>query len=159
MLKSFLLVSAVVLVLFAPMGAPAQAGTKGAPAKGASPDAEKAKKIYSMDCALCHGETGDGKTDLAKDMQLTLTDWTDPKTLAGKKDEDLFKIIRNGKDKMPPEDAGRAKDGEVQALIVYIRTFSKNGPAAPTVAPAAAPAAAPADTPAPPPSATPAPSN
>ena len=35
-----------------------------------------------MDCALCHGDNGDGKTDVAKDMGLTLVDWTDPKTLS-----------------------------------------------------------------------------
>ena len=39
----------------------------------------KAKKLYAMDCALCHGASGDGKTDLAKDMQLTMIDWTDSK--------------------------------------------------------------------------------
>ncbi len=142
MSKRFLFVSVVALVLFAPMGASAQAGAragaKAAPAKPGTDETAKAKQIYSIDCALCHGATGDGKTDLAKDMQLTLIDWTDPKSLAGMSDQDLFKIIRNGKDKMPPEDAGRAKDNEVQALVVYIRTFSKNGPA-----PAAAPAAAP----------------
>lgn len=143
MLKPFLLVSAVALVLIAPMGAPAQAKSSSAKA---SPELDKAKKIYAMDCALCHGDTGDGKTSIATDMQLTLSDWTDPKTLADKKDADLFKIIRNGKDKMPPEDTSRAKDDEVQALVQYIRTFAKNAPAtpAPAAAPAAPPAAAPA---------------
>ena len=50
------------------------------------------------------GITAMAKSDLATSMQLTLDDWTDPKTLAAKSDQDLFKIIRNGKDKMPPED-------------------------------------------------------
>ncbi len=139
MLKPFLFISAVAVVLSAPTAASAQA----AGAKSAGGETEKAKKIYSMDCALCHGATGDGKTDLAKDMQLTMSDWTDPKSLSDKKDDDLFKMIRKGDDKMPPEDTGRAKDDEVKALIVYIRTFSKNAPP-PTAAPAAAPAATPA---------------
>jgi mono/diheme cytochrome c family protein len=143
MLKPFLLVSTVALVVLAPLGSSAQAGSKAA-SKAATAETDRAKKIYAMDCALCHGDTGDGKTDLAKDMQLTLSDWTDPKSLADKKDQDLFKIIRNGKDKMPPEDPGRAKDDEVQALVNYIRTFAKNAPAAPAAAPAPAPAAAPA---------------
>ncbi len=139
MLKPFLFISAVAVVLSAPMSASAQA----AGAKPAGGETEKAKKIYSMDCALCHGATGDGKTDLAKDMQLTMADWTDPKSLADKKDDDLFKMIRKGDEKMPPEDATRAKDDEIKALIVYIRTFSKNAPP-PAAAPAAAPEAAPA---------------
>ena len=76
-----------------------------------------------------------------KDMSLTMPDWTDPKTLAGKSDKDLYDITRKGKDKMPPEDASRAKDADVWGLVTYIRGFSKghvDAPAAPA-APAAAP--------------------
>jgi mono/diheme cytochrome c family protein len=148
MLKPFLLVSAVALVVLAlvvsPAGAPAQAGGAKAAAKSTAPDSQaKAKKIYAMDCALCHGDNGDGKTDLAKDMQLTLADWTDPKSLADKPDQALFGIIRNGKGKMPAEETGRAKDDEVRGLIEYIRTFSKNAPATPAATPAAPAPAAP----------------
>ena len=91
----------------------------------------RAKEIYTVDCALCHGETGDGKTDLAKDMQLSLKDWTDPKSLADKSDADLFKMIRSGNDKMPPEPDGRAKDDEVKNLVLYIRSMAKQQPVAP----------------------------
>ena len=83
-----------------------------------------------MDCALCHGENGNGKTDLATAMQMTLDDWTDPKTLANKTDQELFTIIRNGKEKMPAEVEGRAKDHEVWNLILYIRGFAGKEPAA-----------------------------
>ena len=107
MLKPVILVFAIALIVFAPVVASAQAGSKN---PGKSDAQTKAKKVYAMDCALCHGDNGDGKTDLAKDMQLTLIDWTDPKSLSGKQDQDLFNIIRNGKDKMPPEDKGRADD-------------------------------------------------
>jgi mono/diheme cytochrome c family protein len=83
-----------------------------------------------MDCAMCHGDNGNGKTDIATSMELTIADWTDPKTLAGKEDGELFNIIRNGKDKMPPESDGRATNTEVWNLIIYIRTFSKSQPQA-----------------------------
>jgi mono/diheme cytochrome c family protein len=82
--------------------------------------------MYTFDCEMCHGANGSGKTDLAKDMQLTLTDWSDPKTLAGKSDGDIFDIIRKGKGKMPPEEAARAKDDDVWNLVIYIRALSKN---------------------------------
>ncbi len=129
--------------------------TTPAPAAGqknpVKPTAEKsqarAKEIYGADCALCHGDNGNGKTDLAKDMGLTLKDWSNPKTLADRPDQDLFNIIRNGKGKMPAEEAGRAKDDEVGNLIIYIRSLYKLPPA-----PAPAPAVAPTDAPAPPPS-------
>jgi mono/diheme cytochrome c family protein len=106
------------------------------PVKPTSQTRARAKEIYSVDCALCHGENGNGKTDVAKGMGLSLGDWTDHKTLAAKPDGELFNIIRNGKGKMPSEAQGRAKDFEVWSLIQYIRSMpSKEEPAA---APAAA---------------------
>lgn len=140
MVKRLLLLPAVLLFGFAATLAPtwAQAGAQ-ALSKTNGEIPAHVKTIYTVDCAMCHGATGDGKTDLAKDMNLTLGDLTDPKTLEGKSDQDLFALIRKGKDKMPPEEENRAKDAEIHTLIQYIRSFSKNG-----VTPAATPAPAPA---------------
>ncbi|HWT65543.1 MAG TPA: cytochrome c [Terracidiphilus sp.] len=139
MLKPFSLLSVVALFAVAPfvLVSPAAQEPK-ATAKASSQLQEKAKTLYKMDCALCHNANGDGKTDIAKDMSLNLDDWSDPKTLASKSDEALFDIIRHGKGKMPAEDAGRAKDDEVKALIQYIRSLAGAAPAAAPVAPAGA---------------------
>ncbi|MGA2278113.1 MAG: cytochrome c [Terracidiphilus sp.] len=144
MLKPLLFVSAVMLLgvsaspALAPMPqeapSPAASGAKN-PVKPTEKSRARAKELYTQDCAICHGDTGNGKTDLATDMQLTIGDWTDSKTLAGKTDDDLFKSIRDGKGKMPPEVEGRASDNEVWNLILYIREMAKQPPAA---APAAA---------------------
>lgn len=140
MLKPFLLFSAVVLFVITPTPTPtfasgptAQEATPPStnPVKPTGASQEKAKKLYAMDCAICHGDNGNGKTDLATSMNVTLADWTDPKALASLSDQQLFDIIRKGKDKMPPEDASRAKNDEVWGLITYIRNFSKGQPAAP----------------------------
>lgn len=141
--KPLLLLPAVVLVVLGAASSASAAPQEGA--KGAKPAAISArvKELYKIDCALCHNENGDGKTDLAKGMNLTLTDFTDPKTLDGKTDDQLFDLIRKGKDKMPGEDGARAKDPEIKGLIEYIRGFSKNAPA-PT--PASTPAPAPPST-------------
>jgi mono/diheme cytochrome c family protein len=148
MLKPLLAVSAVVLFGIAassasgPMAQDATpAATSGAknPVKPTEKSQARAKELYGQDCAICHGETGNGKTDLAKDMGLKLDDWSDPKTLDARSDGDLFKVIRDGKDKMPSETSGRAKDEEVWNLVIYIRGLSKGQPAA---APAAEPAPA-----------------
>jgi mono/diheme cytochrome c family protein len=153
MLKSFLLVFAGALLVVggsplsgrgqqqpAPAPAPAPALTQpptatpapAAPVKNpVKPTAEsqaKAKSIYRIDCAMCHGDNGNGKTDLTTAMQLALDDWTDPKTLAGKEDWELFNIIRVGKGKMPPEGDGRATDTDVWNLIIYIRSLAKSQP-------------------------------
>jgi mono/diheme cytochrome c family protein len=143
MLKSYLLLSAAILFTFtptptmgrmpqeaAPAPAPAASGAKN-PVKPTAESQAKAKKLYDVDCAMCHAANGNGQTDLAKDMELKLTDWTDPKTLASKQDSDLFDLIRKGKDKMPSEAEGRASNNEIWNLILYIRGMSKPQPLAP----------------------------
>ena len=152
MLKPLLLLPAVVFLAIGAASNPSPAPQEGTAAKGSKPASgnpamARAKQIYNFDCAICHGPNGNGKTDLAKDMQLTLTDFTDPKTFEGKTDDQLFDFLRKGKDKMPPEDPGRAKNDELKALVQYIRTFSKDQPAA-------QPASAPAPESAPPPAST-----
>jgi thiosulfate dehydrogenase len=122
------------------------AGTAKNHAKITAETQAKAKKLYAVDCAMCHGDNGNGQTDLAKDMGLKLDDWSDAKTLAGKTDEDLFAFIRKGKDKMPSEDPNRAKDDEVWNLVVYIRSMPsmpKEAAPAPDAAPASDAAPAP----------------
>jgi len=158
MLKPFLLFSAAVLFALAPLPASARPPQEAAPApasknpvKPTAQSQEKAKSVYRMDCALCHGDDGNGKTDVGKSMELVMADWTDPKTLAGKSDQELFDKIPKGSDKMPPEDVGRAKNDEVWNLVIYIRGMAKDQRAAtPAAAPApdAPPAAPPADKPA-----------
>jgi mono/diheme cytochrome c family protein len=139
MLKPFLFASAVVLFgitassALAPTPQDAASGQKN-PVKATEKSQARAKEIYAVDCALCHGDNGNGKTDLADAMQVKLGDWTDPKTLANRPDAELFSIIRNGKGKMPSEIEGRAKDTEVWNLILYIRAMAKQEPAAPPAA-------------------------
>ena len=155
MLKSSVLLFAVALlvVMCLPFASRNPQAAAPAPAQSAVPPSGKnpvkptadsqahAKMLFARDCALCHGDNGNGKNT----MNLTLDDWTNPNTLAGKSDSELFAIIRNGKgDNMPAEDVGRANDTEVWNLIIYIRSLSKNQPPGPIPPPAPAPAPAPA---------------
>jgi cytochrome c5 len=143
MLRPMLLLPAVVLLVFGAASTSSAAPQEGAKSAKPTPITPRVKELYKIDCALCHNENGDGKTDLAKGMELTLNDFTDPKTLQGMTDDQLFDLIRKGKDKMPGEDSSRAKNDEIKGLIEYVRSFSKNAPAAtPASTPTPAPAAA-----------------
>ncbi|HWG20668.1 MAG TPA: cytochrome c [Terracidiphilus sp.] len=156
MVKLLLLLPAVLVLAYFPVSAGSPAPQKtSATAQKTSTTTEKSgevparvKQIYKIDCAMCHGDTGDGKTDLAKDMSLTLSDFNDPRTFEGKSDQQIFEMIRKGKDKMPPEDAPRATDEQTRGLVQYIRTFAKEHPAPPAAAPATAPETTPAPAPA-----------
>ena len=136
MLKSFLLLSAASLFFVSPAlmrasgsqdAAPAPAASHAGaqnPVKATAESQAKAKGLYSIDCAMCHGDNGNGQTDLTKSMSLNMVDFSDAKVMSAKTDGDLFDIIRNGKDKMPPEASGRANDNMVWNLIHYIRKMS-----------------------------------
>jgi mono/diheme cytochrome c family protein len=94
------------------------------PVKPTPESQARAKKIYGYDCAMCHGANGDGKGDLVKDMKLTLKDYTNPASLKGMSDGELFTILKDGKGTMPGE-AGRAKDEDLWNMVILVRSFSK----------------------------------
>ena len=124
MLRPMTLLTAVALLLFMPAPKPMAQDAAKNPVKATAASQADAKRLYNQDCAMCHGDNGNGQTELAKDMGLKRGDWSDAKTLAGRDDQELFNAIRNGKDKMPPEAEGRAKNDQVWNLILYIRKFS-----------------------------------
>jgi mono/diheme cytochrome c family protein len=94
------------------------------PVKPTPESLARARKIYGYDCAMCHGANGDGKGDLVKDMKLTLKDYTDPTSLKGMSDGELFAIIKDGKGTMPGE-GDRAKPEDLWNMVILTRSFSK----------------------------------
>jgi mono/diheme cytochrome c family protein len=104
--------------------APAAAAPAVNPVKPTAESQAKAKKMYGYDCAMCHGEKGDGKGDLVADMKLTLKDYSDPATLKDLSDGDIFNIIKNGKGQMTGE-GDRAKPDDIWNLVIYVRSFAK----------------------------------
>jgi mono/diheme cytochrome c family protein len=132
MLKPLLVLPAVLVMasFTSPVGSPVPQKNKSAAAETEKAPAISArvKEVYKFDCAMCHGDNGDGKTDLGQSMGVT-SNFSDPKFFEGKTDQQIFDAIRKGKDKMPPEDAPRATDDQVRGLVLYIRTFAKDKPA------------------------------
>jgi mono/diheme cytochrome c family protein len=86
--------------------------------------------MYGFDCALCHGKDGDGKGDLAADMNLKLADYRDSAALKDMTDGEMFYIIKNGKGQMTGE-ADRVKADEIWNLVNYVRSLGRKGAAAP----------------------------
>jgi len=126
--RSRLKIASIALVLFVfacVLGAqlPANAQDKTNPVKPSPESLAKGKKVYRVDCAMCHGENGDGKGDMAADMK-NVTDFTNPDVQKNSTDGQWFQIIRKGKGEMPPE-GDRAKDDDVWNVVNYIRAFAK----------------------------------
>lgn len=104
---------------------PAEAARMVNPVKPTPESLAHARKIYSYDCAICHGANGDGKGDMVADLKLKMKDYTDPTALNNLTDGELFYIIRNGKGQMPAEEAARAKPEDVWNMVVLVRSFAK----------------------------------
>jgi mono/diheme cytochrome c family protein len=93
------------------------------PVKATAESLARGKKYYGYDCAMCHGDNGNGKGEVAVSEKLTVRDWTNPATLQGKTDGELFSIIKNGKGKMPPE-GDRVKATELWNMVNYVRSLA-----------------------------------
>lgn len=102
---------------------PPEFATKVNPVKPTAESQARAKKMYGWDCAMCHGENGDGKGDVAVDQKLTLRDYRDPASLKGMSDGEIFYIIQHGVGQMPAE-GDRAKPDEIWNMVIYLRKLA-----------------------------------
>jgi mono/diheme cytochrome c family protein len=103
---------------------PVQAVKQPNPVKSAPESIARAKKWWTLDCAMCHGKDGGGQGETAKDMKLTIADFTDPATLKDRTDGEIFYVIKNGHEDMPPE-GQRVKTEENWDLVNYVRFLAK----------------------------------
>jgi mono/diheme cytochrome c family protein len=81
----------------------------------------RVKKLYGWDCAMCHGDNGDGKGEMAAEQKLPVADFR--ASLAKMSDGEIFYIIQTGKGKMPPE-GDRAKPDEIWNMVTMLRKMS-----------------------------------
>ena len=103
---------------------PAEAASMANPVKPTPESQAHARKMYGYDCAMCHGDKGDGKGELALDQKLALKNYTDPAALKGLTDGELFYIIKNGKGQMPG-DGDRGKPDDIWNMVILVRSFGK----------------------------------
>ena len=103
---------------------PVEATKQPNPVKATPESIARAKKWWTLDCAMCHGKDGDGKGETAKDMKLAIADFTDPATLKDRTDGEIFYIIKNGHKDMPPE-GQRVKTEQNWDLVNYVRSLAK----------------------------------
>jgi cytochrome c6 len=77
--------------------------------------------IYKAKCAMCHGAAGLGDSPAGK--ALKAASFKDP-AIVKASDADLFAAVKNGKNKMPPNN-GKLTDAQIKTVIAYVRTLQK----------------------------------
>jgi len=103
---------------------PAEEAQRANPVKPTEASVAAGARFYSSQCAMCHGKDGDGKGDLAEQMELKLPDYRKPESLGKFTDGELFYILTKGMGKMPPE-GDRTPDEKKWNVINYLRSLSK----------------------------------
>lgn len=98
------------------------------PMKFTTNSVARGKRVYDTQCAMCHGDTGMGDGDVAKDIGAKPPNFTDPATLRERSDGELFAIIGEGSGLMPAQ-GERMKDYHKWDAINYLRALSGRVPA------------------------------
>lgn len=76
---------------------------------------------FKAKCQMCHGADGLGNTPVGK--MAKIVSLKDP-TVISATDADLIAVVKNGKNKMPPNN-GKLTDDQIIAVVAYIRTLQK----------------------------------
>jgi mono/diheme cytochrome c family protein len=85
--------------------------------------ADAGKAVYDKSCASCHGPDGTGNPAMTKvfgEKELNIA----TKEVAGKKDDELLKVIVDGKGKMPAAGKTLSKTDQ-KAVVEHVRSLAK----------------------------------
>lgn len=86
-------------------------------------DIAAGQQIFQTNCAICHGPGGQGDGPTAESLDTSPADFTDHEFMRTRSNQDLFKVITNGKIPMPSWEAALDEDQRWQ-VITYLRAFS-----------------------------------
>jgi mono/diheme cytochrome c family protein len=84
-------------------------------------DAETGKAIFGKKCASCHGKDGSGNPKMAKMLKVELA--VNTESVAGMSDDDLTKLLTEGRGKKKPVKG--LSDDDMKNVIAYVRTLKK----------------------------------
>lgn len=101
---------------------PAEAKNMVNPVKPTAESLTLGKKYYGYDCAMCHGETGNGKGDV--DTGQKLPDFTSAAAMKEFSDGEMFCALKTGHGHMPKENI-RQTPNELWNLINYVHSLAK----------------------------------
>jgi high-affinity iron transporter len=85
-------------------------------------DSAAGEVAYQGNCSVCHGKAADGKGAAAMAMNPKPTDFTDATWWAGKTDDEVEAIIKNGKPSSPMNGFAFLGDAEIANIIAFLKT-------------------------------------
>ena len=91
---------------------------------------ETAADNYRTYCTQCHGRDANGKGINIRDMSVQPRDHTDAKSMSGRSDDTIFKVIKEGgpsidKSVLMPPWGDTFTDDEIHDLVAHLRMLCK----------------------------------
>lgn len=107
----------------APYVIPPQIAHESNPVKPTPAGMATARRFWGYDCAMCHGDNGDGHGGMASSLKTPMLDFRTPGALSKYSDGELFYIISHGKGEMPGETGRQSVDG-IWNMVTLVRQMS-----------------------------------
>ena len=85
-------------------------------------DAKAGQAVYDKSCKSCHGADGAANPAVAKMMKVEMKDLKSPEVQA-MSDDELRKIVTDGKGKMKPVKSVVGKD--IDNVVAYVQAFHR----------------------------------
>ncbi len=82
------------------------------------------KALYGSLCATCHGDAGKGDTPVAAALDPKPADFTESAFQKGRTDEELAKVITEGRNLMPGFGSQLSRV-QINALVGYVRSLGQ----------------------------------
>jgi cbb3-type cytochrome c oxidase subunit III len=88
-------------------------------------DTRRGRVIFKRACVACHGKDGTGRGVLAHLIHIAMIDLTVSENMKGMSDEELVKLIREGKGDYMPSWTGTLTDDEITDVAAYVRRLAR----------------------------------
>ncbi len=88
-------------------------------------DTRRGRVIFKSACVACHGKDGTGRGILAYLIRIAMIDFTISENMKGMSDEELVKLIREGKGDYMPSWRGALSDDEITDVASYVRLLAR----------------------------------
>ena len=88
-------------------------------------DTRRGRAIFKNACIACHGKVGTGEGLLARLFGISMMDFTRSEETKQISDEDLIRMIRDGKGDYMPSWKGILSDSEIADVAAYVRMLAR----------------------------------
>ncbi len=88
-------------------------------------DTRRGRAIFKRACVACHGTFGTGEGLLAHLFGISMMDYTRSENMNQLSDEDLVRMIRDGKGDYMPSWKGILSDSEIVDVASYVRMLAR----------------------------------